>query len=70
MKKYNLSHIMTKAWTLFRKTEITFSEALHRSWLSVKAAEINQMRIEEVKSVAGVNEEINTRNGWNNWGMK
>lgn len=36
----------------------------------VKAAEINQMRIEEVKSVAGVNEEINTWNGWNNWGMK
>ena len=29
--KYNLSRIMTKAWELFRKMEITFGEALHRA---------------------------------------
>ena len=44
--KYNLSQIMKKAWELFRKAEITFSEALHRAWLSAKAIEINQNRIE------------------------
>ncbi len=39
MKRYDLRHIMTKAWKLFRKMEITFSEALHRAWLSAKAEE-------------------------------
>ena len=56
MKKYDLSHIMTKAWKIFRKAQITFSEALHRSWLSAKAEEINQKRIERARSAAGVTE--------------
>ncbi len=30
MKKYDLSHIMTKAWKIFRKVQVTFAEALHR----------------------------------------
>lgn len=49
MKKYDLKVIMTKAWKIFRKAEITFAEALHRSWLSAKAVEINQKRIERAK---------------------
>lgn len=62
--KYNLSHIMTKAWEIFRKAKVTFSEALHRSWLSAKAAAINQKRIEAAKVAAGVEEETNTWSGW------
>lgn len=41
MKKYNLQSIMTRAWKIFRKVQVTFAEALHRSWLSAKAEEIN-----------------------------
>ena len=62
--KYNLSKIMRKAWELFRKLEITFSEALHRSWLSAKAEPINAARIESAKAAAGVEEETNTWAGW------
>ena len=39
MKKYNLSHIMSKAWELYRKAflKITnFGEALRRAWAIAK----------------------------------
>ena len=62
--KYNLSKIMKKAWELFRKMEITFAEALHRSWLSAKAESINAARIENAKAAAGIEEETNTWAGW------
>lgn len=62
--KYNLSKIMRKAWELFRKQEITFAEALHRSWLSAKAEPINAARIEDAKAAAGIDEETNTWAGW------
>lgn len=62
--KYNLSKIMRKAWELFRKQEITFAEALHRSWLSAKAEPINAARIEDAKAAAGIEEETNTWAGW------
>lgn len=64
MKKYDLSMIMKKAWKIFRKVQVTFAEALHRSWLSAKAEEINQKRIERARSAAGVTEEVNTWSGW------
>lgn len=64
MKKYDLKVIMTKAWEIFRKAEITFAEALHRSWLSAKVVEINQKRIERAKATAEVTEETNTWAGW------
>ena len=62
--RYNLSKIMTKAWTLFRKLEITFSEALHRAWLSAKAEPVNAKRIEDAKAEAGITEDVNTWAGW------
>ena len=62
--KYNLSRIMTKAWELFRKLEISFSEALHRAWTSAKAEPINAERIETAKAQAGITEETNTWAGW------
>lgn len=68
--KYNLSHIMTKAWELFRKLEITFSEALHRAWNSAKAEPINAERIETAKAEAGITEETNTWSGWKAMGYE
>ena len=62
--KFNLSQIMHTAWRLFRKMEITFSEALHRAWLSAKAAPVNAQRIEAAKAAAGIVEETNTWSGW------
>ena len=70
MKKYNLSKIMSRAWTLFRKGRISFSEALHRSWLSAKAEPVNAARIEEAKAGAGITEETNTWVGWKALGFE
>ena len=68
--KYNLSRIMTKAWEIFRKLEISFAEALHRAWLSAKAAPINEKRIQEAKEAAGITEETNTWSGWKDAGYE
>lgn len=62
--KYNLSQIMTRAWKLFRKLAINFSEALHRAWLSAKAEPVNARRIEAAKQAAGIAETVNTWAGW------
>ena len=63
--KYNLSKIMLKAWKNYRKTKgISFAEALHRAWLSAKAEEINEKRIQQSKAAAGIAEEVNTWAGW------
>lgn len=62
--KYNLSKIMTKAWQLFRKYAISFSEALHRAWQAAKAAPINAARIEAAKQAAGITAECNTYSAW------
>ena len=65
MKKFNLKNIMLKAWMLFRRKEdLTFAECLHRAWLSAKAEEINEKRVEDAKRVAGVTEETATWSAW------
>ena len=66
--KYNLSKIMRKAWAIFRKHAVSFSEALHRAWLVAKAEPINAKRIEDAKNQAGITEEINTWHGWQSSG--
>ena len=70
MKKYDLSRIMSKAWELFRKLEITFSEALHRAWQSAKAEPVNADRIAQAKAAAGITEEISTWSGWQKLGYE
>ena len=71
MKKFNLRSIMLKAWELFRKaTDLVFGECLHRAWLSAKATEINEARIEQAKAAAGVTEETNTWAGWKQLGYE
>ena len=39
--KWNLREIMLKAWRIFRKGGVSFSEALHRAWNSAKSAGTN-----------------------------
>lgn len=68
--RYDLSHIMKRAWEIFRKAGVTFSEALHRSWLSAKAVEINQSRIEQAKTAAGIEEETATWSEWKKQGYE
>ena len=68
--KYNLSRIMSKAWELFRKLEITFSEALHRAWPSAKSKEVNAARIATAKAAAGITEETNTWSRWRELGYE
>lgn len=65
MRKFDLRRIMLKAWELFRKEhDLSFAECLHRAWLSAKAVEINEKRIERAKMEAGVTEPTAT---WSEW---
>ena len=68
--KYDLRHIMLKAWELFRKMEISFAEALHRAWMSAKAKPVNAKRIEDAKAAAGITEEVNTWSAWKELGFE
>lgn len=62
---YNMHDIMSRAWQLFRSTDIvSFAECLHRAWLSEKAKPINQQRVADAKQAAGVTEETHTWHGW------
>ena len=61
---YDLRNIMLAAWRNYRKGGLTFSEALHRAWVSAKAAPINAARIAAAKAAAGVLEDVNTWAGW------
>lgn len=64
MARYNLREIMTRAWNIFRKYALSFSEALHRAWLTAKAEPVNVQRIEAAKAAAGVTEQTETWSGW------
>ena len=71
MMKYDLSAIMHRAWRNFRKyAGITFGEALHRAWLTAKAADENACRIETAKAAAGISEEVKTWSGWREAGYE
>ncbi|MCR5783951.1 MAG: hypothetical protein K6G90_14595 [Clostridia bacterium] len=66
--KFNLSLIMKRAWTIFKKMGVTFGEALHRSWQAAKAEPVNAERIQKAKAEAGIVEETNTWAGWRDLG--
>ena len=68
--KYNMKEIMTAAWKNFRKYAISFAEALHRAWISAKAAPVNAARIEAAKAEAGVTEETHTWYEWKEMGLE
>lgn len=67
--KYNLSEIMRRAWRIFHKAAVSFSEALHRAWQTAKAEPINAQRIEAARLAAGVSEAVNTWSGWRDLGL-
>lgn len=67
---YNLSRIMSKAWELFRKLGISFSECLRRAWAAAKAEPVNAARIAAAQVAAGIAEEVNTWTGWQKLGYE
>ncbi len=67
--KFNLSEIMSHAWRIFRKGCGSFSEALHRAWVSAKAEPVNAERIQAAKEAAGIVEEVKTWAGWRDAGF-
>lgn len=69
--RYNLKHIMLKAWSIYRKNkELGFAESLHRAWLSAKAEAVNAQRIARAKAEAGIVEVVNTWSGWRKAGFE
>ena len=72
MKRYDLSHLMKKAWSLYRqamkKAAITFSEALKRAWAWIKVQAANAEKVEAVAAALGIEEEYHTWAGWQNLG--
>lgn len=68
--KYNLRAIMLRAWKNYRKMQLSFSECLHRAWITAKAEEVNINRIESAKTAAGIIEETNTWSGWKKHGYE
>lgn len=67
---FNLSKIMKKAWEIFRKHKVSFSEALHRAWNSAKAEPENARRVEMAKAAAGITEDTDTWSGWRSKGYE
>lgn len=61
-------NVMLKAWEIFRKYAISFSEALIRAWRSEKAKPINAERIAAAAADAGITEEVRTWAGWRDAG--
>lgn len=68
--QYNLQKIMHHAWRIFRKGAVSFSEALHRAWISAKAEPINAARIAAAKAAAGIVEDAETWAGWQRLGYE
>ena len=67
---YNMRSIMLRAWSIFRRYSVDFSEALHRAWISEKAKPVNAARIDAAKNAAGVLEAVNTWSGWKDLGYE
>ena len=68
MKKYNLSTLMKKAWSLYRtalkKGTATFSDALKKAWAWLKVQDSNKAIVEAAAAAAGIVEEFHTWAGW------
>ena len=69
MKKYNLSKLMKKAWSLFKKAAkkaaITFSAALKLAWAWLKVQADNAVKVEAAAAAAGYGDIIcRTWYGW------
>ena len=60
MKKYNLSHIMKRAWELVKKLGWTISQGLKRAWKEAKAVQVKAAEVSlEEQVIAKLQERIN-----------
>lgn len=68
MKKYNLSTLMRKAWSLYRKASkkatASFADALRTAWAWLKVQNANKAIVEAAAQAAGIVEEFHTWAGW------
>ena len=62
--KYDLSKLMRKAWSLYRKAAGSFAEALRLAWAWLKVQAANAAKVEAVAEALGVVEEFHTWAGW------
>lgn len=68
MRKYNLSNLFRKAWSLFRqaakKAAMTFGAALRLAWAWLKAEIANASKIDDAAKAAGIVSEFHSWAGW------
>lgn len=68
MKKYDLSKLFRKAWSIYRtamkKGSTTFGEALKKAWAWLKVQDANKAIVEAAAQAAGIVEEYRTWAGW------
>lgn len=75
MKRYNLSKLMKKAWSLYRKAAkkaaTTFSAALKAAWAWLKVQESNAAKVEAAAIEAGYGDMVyRTWYGWKSVGRE
>ena len=72
MKKYNLSTLMKKAWSLYRKAikkgTAKFADALRTAWAWLKVQASNKAIVEAAAEAAGIVEEYHSWYGWQQLG--
>lgn len=64
MKRYNLSKLMHKAWSIHRKTASTFSEALKAAWAWIRVQTKNTAKVDATATALNIEEEYHTWAGW------
>lgn len=68
MKRYDLSKLMHKAWSLYRKASkkatANFADALRAAWAWIKVQAANKAKVEAVAAALGIVEEFHTWAGW------
>lgn len=66
--KYNMSVLMSKAWSLYRKAKMSFSEALKLAWRWLKVQAANAEIVKAAIEAAGIDQETHTWAGWQSLG--
>ena len=68
MKKYDLSKLMKKAWSLYKKASkkaaASFADALRTAWAWLKVQASNKAIVNAAAEAAGIVEEFHTWYGW------
>ncbi len=68
MKRYNLSQLFHKAWSLYRKASkkaaASFADALRAAWAWLKVQAANTAKVDATAAALGVEEVYHTWVGW------